>query len=200
MDRKKIRGWPGKLRRLDRLRDKHLELDLDALLTEELAYVKLWIDPFYRLDKRNPPMWYRKRCVSALVAIHDAWARRLATLDQPSYLALWLYHPNFLGSQVVAAVGSHIAWYERLFPSGGPVRPTPLPDFDAPDVDLASWSWSAHPELFPDDIAPHERHRAWARSLMRRAVASRTDEHGVLHVLVRHGSVWVGRRAPPAAR
>lgn len=37
----------------------HIDLDIEQLCRNNRDYVKLWIDPFYRLTRRNPPMWSR---------------------------------------------------------------------------------------------------------------------------------------------
>lgn len=125
-NRHKVRGYRRRLRALDRFADAHAGLDLDALRLRHYDYVKLWLDPWSRLAKRNPPMGYRRPALRAFFRIAEAWDRQLRTLGEPYYLAVWLHDPRFHATQVVAGLRERIGWYETVFPE----RAAAPPPFD----------------------------------------------------------------------
>lgn len=140
-NRKKVRGWKRRVRQLEQFRLAHRELDVEALRRGGRHYVKIWLDPWRRLVPRNPPYWYRRRIVAAFIDILDAWRERLEAAGEPYYLELWLFHPDFHDTQVVAAVGEQIDYYLMLFnPTvDAPARP-PAEYMDAA-CDLSRFHW-----------------------------------------------------------
>ena len=97
----KVRGWPRRVRALERLRDDGLLLPAAELDRRGFAYRKLAIDPFYRLERREPPYWYRRLCIAALVEIGESWRAQLDDAQSELRVEAWLYHPHFITSQVV---------------------------------------------------------------------------------------------------
>jgi hypothetical protein len=194
MERKKLRGGRRRLRDLDRQRDAALDLDLDRLATELVVRFRLSLAPFHRFSRRAPPVSVQQRGLAALVAVHDAWARRLAGAGAPHHLSLRLHQPHFLLSEVVAAVAPAMASYDLAFAGHPGVAPAPPADLDAPGVQLASWTWAAHPQLDTETLEAGAREGPRARALRRRALARDVDASGAEHLTLRVGTLWVGRR------
>lgn len=124
-NRKKVRGWKRRIRQLEQFRLAHRELDVEALRRGGRHYVKIWLDPWRRLVPRNPPYWYRRRIVAAFIDILGAWRERLEAAGEPHYLEMWLFHPDFYDTQVVAAVGEELGFYRMSFDpaEGAPAQP-----------------------------------------------------------------------------
>ncbi len=120
LNKKKIRNWPVLIKRLLQMQGQYL-FDTPQSFKQYLIdncqciYMKLQIDPFNRFVKRNPPMWYRKLFIDALMNVYANWKNLADTLSEDYYLKIWVFEPNFYDSQVVLAIGDRITWYQGLF-------------------------------------------------------------------------------------
>ncbi len=118
-NKKKIRNWPTLIKRLATLKEEHLFHSLDhmksSLEDSHSFYMKLYVDPFYRLEKRNPPLWFRKLFIQALCDVYDNWQQYAQQLGIPYYLKIWIFEPNFTQSQIAFGIDERITWYENLF-------------------------------------------------------------------------------------
>ncbi|AJY77930.1 hypothetical protein VN24_21900 [Paenibacillus beijingensis] len=85
---------------------------MEHLLKHNRDYVKIWIDPWYRLIRRNPPVWLSRIMLKALVEIYHSWNKTLISLGEPYYLRIWLFDPNFINSQVVVAIRDCLDFYK----------------------------------------------------------------------------------------
>lgn len=120
---KKTRGMRKKAKNLILWADYHKKLNIDSLIKYHKEYVKIWIYPFYRLyqitpnkvGKKNPKNRFRKQVFYQLIEIYLAWQEELNQLNQPYYLKIWLGDPEFMDSQVVAAIDSEIEYYNKIF-------------------------------------------------------------------------------------
>ncbi|MGG1876394.1 hypothetical protein ABDI30_02200 [Paenibacillus cisolokensis] len=120
---KKIRGMRKKARKLETWADYHKQLHVDSLLQYNKEYVKLWISPFYNLyqinpnliGRKNPPYKFRRQVFYQLIEIYVAWQEQLEQLNQPYYLKIWLGDPEFMDSQIVAAINDEIDYYNHIF-------------------------------------------------------------------------------------
>lgn len=92
-----------------------MQLDMEYLAHHQRDYVKLWIDPFYRLVRRNPPVWFSRLLLAALLDIYEAWHQQLKQRNEAFYLKIWLFEPDFISSQVVAAIGEQLHAYDHAF-------------------------------------------------------------------------------------
>jgi hypothetical protein len=198
-NRKKVRGWKRRLRELERFRLAHRVLDVDALRRNEVHYVKLWLDPWSRLVPRDPPVWFRRRVLAAFLDVLHAWHRALEATGEPYYLRLWLHHPRFHRTQVVAAMGDRMAWYRGTFAPAPGARPLPPPQYADPAYDLAAAEWEPCLDtdvLLPDDAADL---RELGRLVLRASRLEQTSDGQAL-LLFDRGHVWLGKpAAAPAA-
>jgi hypothetical protein len=115
VNRKKVRGLKRHIRRVQGWKAARLMPDLGHLRRSGQEYVKLTIDPWYRLVKRRPPMWLRREMVLALLDIYDAWQTQAAERSEVDYLRVWLSWPNFIDSQVIMANHARAPHYQALF-------------------------------------------------------------------------------------
>lgn len=66
-NKKKIHGWKRRIKQIEQWKQRHIDLDIERLCRNNRDYVKLWIDPFYRLTRRNPPMWYYRLILESMI-------------------------------------------------------------------------------------------------------------------------------------
>ena len=191
-NKKKVRGWKRRVRQLERLRQAHLRLVVDALRVAEREYVKIWLDPWSRLVPRNPPYWYRRRILAAFMDILHSWRDALEATGEPYYLELWLFHPDFHGTQVVAAGGDMIGFYDNTFEPAENAPPRPPALYDVPGYDLDGLRWRPGTEITVqlglDADDPEEEAR-----LLREADRVQTSKYtGDTIYIFEKGRVWQG--------
>ncbi|WP_420124856.1 hypothetical protein [Longimicrobium sp.] len=197
-NRKKVRGWKRRIRQLERFRLAHRELDVEALRLDQRHYVKIWLDPWSRLVRRNPPHWFRRRIVAAFIDIHDAWRERLEAAGEPYYLEIWLFHPDFHDSQVVAAVGDAIGYYRTMFDPAEDAPAQPPAEYRDAAYDLDDLHWRVGQVIdvrmastYAGDSEALVELAELGRSADRvQATADGTDTLYIFH----KGLVWLGSR------
>ncbi|WP_042163504.1 hypothetical protein [Paenibacillus gorillae] len=112
---KKIRGWKRRIKQIEQWKLDYIHLDIEQLKSNQRDYVKLWIDPFYRLTRRNPPMWYSRLLLEAMIEVYRSWYQQMKGLNEPFYLKIWLYNPHFIHSQIVVAFRECLNFYDHTF-------------------------------------------------------------------------------------
>jgi hypothetical protein len=189
MNKKKVRGWKRQIRKLDKWKLRNLNLELNRY---DYDYVKIWLDPWYRLEKCNPPIWFRRLIIAALLEIYGNWHKQLLKRGGKFYLKIWLFDPHFIDSQVVAAVGERIHYYEELFVKNTESRKFPYQKYFHGSYNLHDYNWDLHvdedvsferaDELEADEIASLQR------------VATRTEKlpDGETIYAVKRGDLWLG--------
>jgi hypothetical protein len=193
-NRKKVRGWKKHIRRARHFAEWHSGLDLDALKTTGHEHVKLRLEPWFRYNPRQPPLWYRRHLVKALLDIHDAWRATLLAQGDPFWLGIWLFHPDFLSSQVVAVMGERIPVYRDCFFERDPMLCSfPPPEYADPAYDLSRFEWLGCKDLYWAEIDDPWRQR-WAARL---PLDSVRQLDGIEYTVHREGSVWVGSMPVP---
>lgn len=129
-NKKKIRNWKRQIRRVNQWKDSHFNLDLNNLLVYKRTYIKIWIDPWYRLTRRNPPMWLCRLIFESMCEIYDHWKSQLEALNEPYYLKIWLYDPHFINSQIVVAIKDQIDYYNKVFNEADAIKQFPSLKYD----------------------------------------------------------------------
>lgn len=197
-NRKKVRGWKRRLRQLERFRLAHRTLDVEALRRSHYDYVKVWLDPWSRLGGRNPPVWFRRRILAALMDIHDAWRAALEQAGEPYYLEIWLFHPDFHRSQVVAAMDWRMEHYENVFEPAPATAPRPPALYDDAAYDLDRFRWRPGTEVNVYMASPGELDADIAADFARRASKIEQRPDGDTLYFFEQGTVWQGAPAGPA--
>jgi hypothetical protein len=190
---KKVRGLKRNIAQAERLLYAQRQLDMTALEDGGYTYVKMTVAPWYNLVKRNPPIWYRRRVLRAMMAVYDAWDEQLQRCGQPYYLKIWLFHPRFWQTQVVAAVGDRIVWYTNQFAASPGTSPGDLLLYDTPDTGINRLHWQPHADedYFDEDSGYSPQELA---QLERQADAVEMV-YGRRLFRFRRGTVWLGERA-----
>ncbi len=153
--------------------------------------MKLAIDPWNRLEKRNPPDWYRKLFIESLIDIYDNWHNLIKELNIEYYLKIWIYEPNFYNSQVVLAIGDRIPRYQKLFCDFLPIAD----DFQPPLFPIAKNSnrrfiWEKHYEETP--CYPEDFEQQYLEDMERKGKLSYIVQDGMRLAIFREGLVYVG--------
>lgn len=117
---RKIRGHRRRWKDIDEWVDRNKNLDLEYLKSRERDYAKIRVHPWSGISITEseialPKGETRKRMLQGLIDIHDAWKSKLDSLNEPYYLKIWLFEPNFSRSQVVCAIGNALDFYEITF-------------------------------------------------------------------------------------
>jgi hypothetical protein len=140
--KKKIRGWKRRIRHIEKWA-KNQKLDSSHFEQNHFDYVKVRIDPFYRLEKRNPPVWFQRLILKELLKIYYSWNLALKGINEKYSLVIWLYEQRFILSQIVAAKDYRIKFYENTFNKTNELRNFPLKKFKHPEL-LRDFNWELH--------------------------------------------------------
>jgi len=103
-NRKKVRGWRKRVLALESWGKANAIPSAKILDYRGHDYVKLWIDPWYRLVRRNPPLWFFNLMLDELDQIYRQWDAYMQQQGQPYDLQIWVSHPDNMTSQVVVDV------------------------------------------------------------------------------------------------
>lgn len=189
MNKAKVRGWKRQIKKLEQWKRKHVNLTLNRYGYE---YVKIWLDPWYRLQKRNPPVWFRRLIVAALIEIYESWHKQLVSLNEPFYLKIWFFEPHFIRSQIVAATGERIEYYEKLFVSDTESKKFPFEKYAHDNYDLTAFDWeSCVDEDFYFEQADEFTVEEFER-LKKKAFRVEQTEDGDTRLTVKRGNIFVG--------
>ena len=140
VNKKKVRGWKRQIRKLNKWKEIYININIKSIEKYKYDYVKIWIDPWDRLIKRNPPMWFQKLIIKGLVEIYENWKKQLEKTYKNYYLKLWVFEPNFYNSQVVVGIENKIGYYNNLFDVNSKSKVFPI-SYQNKDCDLTSFGW-----------------------------------------------------------
>lgn len=148
-NKKKIRGWRRRIKQIEQWKQRFIDLDVEQLFCNHRDYVKLWIDPFFRLTRRNPPMWYSRLLLEAMIEVYQSWYQQMNRLNEPFYLKIWLYHPNFIHSQIVVAFRDCLHFYDNTFEQSNDNKDFPSQLYGKiPDLHNFKWKLSLESEYY----------------------------------------------------
>jgi hypothetical protein len=191
-NRKKVRGWKRRIRQLEQFRLAHRELDVEALRRGGRHYVKIWLDPWSRLVPRNPPHWYRRRILAAFIDILGAWRERLEAAGEPYYLELWLFHPDFHDTQVVAAMGEMINFYRTSFDPAVGAPSQPPAEYRDAEYELDALRWRAGQVISVEMASAYEHDFQALAKLVPTADRLQQTADGDTLLIFHRGLVWLG--------
>lgn len=130
---KKVRGHKRIWKAVEKWKNAHLILDIETMLAfenKQRKHAKITVKPFYvranfmrqsgnvfieTHQNPQPKKETKKRFINALLDIYESWKNQLEKTQQPYYLKVWIFEPNFSQSQVVCAVGTSINFYNNHF-------------------------------------------------------------------------------------
>ncbi|CAN5257364.1 hypothetical protein BH09BAC1_BH09BAC1_05300 [soil metagenome] len=118
-NKKKVRGWNRRMKALRKWSKANALPSVNVLNSRGHDYVKLWIDPWYRLVRRNPPHWFFNLMLDELDVIYRHWDTFMQSNGEPYDLQIWITYPDLMGSQVVVDIMAKIGeernnYFEKL--------------------------------------------------------------------------------------
>ena len=76
---------------------------VEAIKGNKDHYVGLWIKPWYKLNKKNPPLPVFQEMLDAFSRMVDDWDKAFTDAGDPYDLQLWVYDEHMMDSQLVCA-------------------------------------------------------------------------------------------------
>jgi hypothetical protein len=144
-NKKKIRGWKRQKRKIEKWKIHNFKINSNSLGKYDRDYLKIIIDPWYRLVRRNPPLWLFRYILSNLIEIFFNWYKELEKMEEPFYLKIWLSNPHFINSQIVSSFRDNLHFYDNIFRKSDEIKGFPFDKFRIPELALFEW------ELFIDE-------------------------------------------------
>jgi hypothetical protein len=212
---KKIRGHKRIWNAIEKWRTANLNLDLETLKTQERQYVKIWLDPFSGFSLLNsqfpePKGETRKKIIHGLFDIYNHWKEQLDSLNEPYYLKIWLFEPQFSKSQVVCAIGSFVNFYNNTFYSPNVTKTINLESIGIPKTKIEGfkWEYKLYEEFVSDkDLGTAEdfenesdfiKSRKWYEAKIKKAHRKITDNETSSKIIEYYafklGIVWLAEK------
>ncbi|MED1472695.1 hypothetical protein [Bacillus salipaludis] len=201
-EKKKIRGWKRHKRKIERWKQDVIDLDSDYFSEYQRTYTKLWIHPFFALIRRNPPQWYNRLLLEAMIDVYLAWHQKMKAENEDFYLKIWLYDPRFIESQIVVAYRDCLGFYEHTFELRPNKKEFPYDKFYSLKNKLEKFEWQLHidSEYFTDNdlkeyIEEGLMTETESSQIIQKAFKTLRIENefgGVLQYSLDKGDVWVG--------
>lgn len=139
----KIRGWRRRVRQLDQWLEKFQQPDLNGLNQYFDAFVKIWIDPWYRLQKTNPPLRYFHLILDRFSIMYDRWQTAVSQAPFDTDLQLWIFEKNYIESELVCArVDTSGELRNNYFDPCPEKRSFPASKFDGKGFLSEEWNWT----------------------------------------------------------
>jgi len=92
------------------IKNHDFDLNLDHLINEK--YFNIEIDEWYG-DTFKVKGKLKQLVIKTLLKTYFEWEKTLKKLDKKYYLAIWLYNPRMLKSEVVCSIDEKISYYEN---------------------------------------------------------------------------------------
>ncbi len=142
-NRKKIRGWRHQIKKIENWYLANSTPNTDKLSCWIDEYVKIWIDPWYRLEKRNQPLWYFRLILDKLTNLYDLWNKEFSNGDYPYDLQIWLFEINYIESELVSArVDNNNDKRTNFFIKCESERTFPVDKFNSKKFKFSDFDWS----------------------------------------------------------
>lgn len=142
--KKKIRGWKRHKRKIERWKQHAMDLNIEYVRENQRDYAKLYIPPFYSLVPRNPPTWFNRLLLDAMIDVYLHWHEQMTNEKEEFYLKMWFYEPDFIRSQIVVAYKECIDYYSDTFDKHPTPKPFPIHTYTSLEDKLSLFDWEAH--------------------------------------------------------
>lgn len=202
-NKKRIRGWKRLVRKIEKWKLRVIGLDIVHLHQYQRDYAKLWIHPFYAILRRNPPVWYYRLLLEAILDVYRSWHETLSKLDEDFYLKLWIYDPHFINSQVVAAYKDCLHFYDQTFDVGNQEKQFPVYKYTYLRERLEMFDWHLHidSDIYTESDLIDNIQQGWMSENEVEAIKGKAYKVETVHLpdgdtdktyIVKVGDVWVG--------
>lgn len=210
---RKIRGHKRRWKEIDAWVEANRPLDLEYLKSRERDYAKIRVHPWSGIsitdsEIAQPKGETKARMLLGLIDIYNEWKVRLESLDEPYYLKIWLYDPNFSRSQVVCAIGSALDFYEITFYKPDQSKTLNPALYGRMTDQMADFSWEYRLDEFhfgPDELGEPEEYESlkayqgqkkWLNRIMKKPIRKTSYENGDSETVetfsLHQGTVWIG--------
>ncbi|MGI8348521.1 hypothetical protein NiCM35_01980 [Niallia circulans] len=187
---------------MERWKQNAINLDMDYLRNYQRQYEKLWIHPFYKLERRNPPNWYQSLLLDAMIEVYLEWHQKMKKEEEDFYLKLWLYDPHFINSQIVVAYRNCLDFYDETFKRRQANKGFPFDKFHSLRDKLEQFEWDLHIESdyydendlneWLEEGALTEKEVSRIKGKAYDAVRIKDEEGSFLQYSLDKGDVWIG--------
>jgi len=194
--RKKIRGWKRRVRQLERWGELIKEPYLKHFVSDtgRHTYERCYLSPFYRLDKRQPPLWFFKMIIGQFVKAFQSWEVVFKKLGQPHDLQFWLYDPAYISSEIICHKMQHSGDIKRFSWESDFTKPFPFGKLGSPEYYLTQFDWVLADDAqihFEDDLEYADFTEA---DLLADGYIKKIQDDGNAYFTKRTGDIWIGRR------
>lgn len=184
-NKKKVRGWKRQSRKIDALINTHL--NLNKLHLEKYGYdnVELWLAPWSNLTKRYPPLWLQRKYLSGIFRIYEEWDNQLKAIYDSYYLKIWLFYPRFMNTQIVAAIGDKINYYNALFSEHSEKA---IPEsYKIKEIEIYNWKSFVDQDVYPESEVDDKEHLAYLTKYANSVEVINEERHFIFNF----GNIWV---------
>lgn len=193
LNRKKIRGWKRRIRQLNRWGDYIQKPDMQYFdRSGGYTYDRCTMDPFYRLVKRHPPLWFYRLIINKFISACHNWQRVFNDSGLNYDLQLQLYDPSYILSKIICYRVEDkndritFAW------ENDDEKPFPYRKFNNPAL-LEQFDWVlADEELVVFESELEDEDYTAEELLADKYVAKESEKHGIYYAK-RIGDIWIGR-------
>ena len=198
-NRKKIRGWRHQIKKIENWYLTNSTPNIDRLSSWNDEYAKIWIDPWYRLVKRNPPLWYFRLILDKLTNLYDLWNKEFSNGDYPYDLQLWIFENNYIESELVSArVENKNEKRNNFFIKCETERTFPLDKFNSKTFKFSDFDWSlnyATRDYYEksDDLS-ESGIKNLIKSEFNQEVICKDTDNEERHFWKPYDYVWIGRK------
>ena len=212
MKTRKLRGHNRIHKEIEHWKQENLNLNLDYLESSEREYCKVWVSPFSDISLSaagipKPKHKNRKLIFEGLLAIFTSWEKQLKALNEPYYLAIWLFEPHIEKSQVVCAIGSLLSFYDITFFRPKEQRNLATVNYGKfkNELDTFNWVYALDEDYFSkEDIErtvedymtkeDYTKMQKWYKNKLKNDLRTTTNPDGQTTYFYKLGSIFIGTR------
>lgn len=201
-NRKKIRGWKRRIKKINRWGEYLKQPNIEWFKKENVrhTYERCYLSPFYRLDKRHPPLWFYKLIIAKFIAAYNEWEKVFEESSIPYDLQLWIYDPSYIQSEIICYKMQEQGEYMRLGWEAKNQKLFPYEKFESKEYNLDEFEWVLADEdniVWGDDFDYAE---FTLEEILADGYEKREFEDGRIYYVQRVGDIWIGRRKDKLAK
>lgn len=189
--RKKIRGWKRRLRRLERWAKLINYPDLECFDIVGYTFERCSVYSYHLAQKRQPPLWFHKRIIDKLLGAYHNWMSVFNSMNVHYDLKLWVRYPTISHSEIICYKVDQPGEQKQV--RSKIIQPTSLDNMVRLNDELAMFDWMITPEV--DTYEEYEFDNANFKPEDLQADGYVRKQHGddTVYYTKRLGKIWIGR-------